>query len=336
MFKKYIYYSLYIYIMSNSWLDYPTTSNLFKQSYIKDFLDVSGDVYIRNGNINGINSDISMNGTLTCNSLTLTESTGAGINSDVQTALDGKQDLLISGTGIDISNDTISLNSGANENITQTTTTNGGSISFIEHLNEEDYIDITLNNTGTGTFFGLDSVNISGDGNSIITGVRLIDIHPTTNQNAGGAVVIEFDGSNWVNKGDPIRGKIQSNIPYVGVVNISWDGNIIALGTKRTFSPDGGVTTYKGYIETFKYVNSSWVQIGQTFEHSDHYGYTINGDVLEFANNGLTITFNAGGVIVYDYDEQSNLWVSRGPTISTSTHIDITEDGNTISTKWNS
>jgi len=37
--------------MSNSWLDYPTTSNLFKQSYIKDFLDVSGDVYIRNGNI---------------------------------------------------------------------------------------------------------------------------------------------------------------------------------------------------------------------------------------------------------------------------------------------
>ena len=107
--------------MSNSWLDYPTTSNLFKQSYIKDFLDISGDVYIRNGNINGINADISMNGTLTCNSLTLTESTGAGINSDVQTALDGKQDALITGSGISLVGDT--LNVASVDTITSTTGT---------------------------------------------------------------------------------------------------------------------------------------------------------------------------------------------------------------------
>ena len=112
MFKS-IFNTHYIYnIMSNSWLDYPTTSNLFKQSYIKEFFDISGDLYVRNNNISGINSDISMNGTLTCNSLILTESTGAGINGDVQTALDGKQDILTSGSGIDITDDTISAIGG--------------------------------------------------------------------------------------------------------------------------------------------------------------------------------------------------------------------------------
>ena len=157
--------------MSNSWLEHPNISNLFNQTYMKDFLDISGDLYIRNHNINGINSDISMNGTLTCNSLTLTEGTGAGINSDVQTVLDGKQDLLTAGTGVDISNDTISLNSGGDiVNITQSQTdVYGSSISVTATIKETDFYypvsPYTTTSTGTTLNWSMHTLAMSGDGN---------------------------------------------------------------------------------------------------------------------------------------------------------------------------
>ena len=77
--------------MSKSWLYDSSNSNIFKQSYMKDFLDVSGDIYIRNGNLIATN-DISMNGNVSCNDISLTVPfSSSGINSDVSGALALKQ-----------------------------------------------------------------------------------------------------------------------------------------------------------------------------------------------------------------------------------------------------
>jgi hypothetical protein len=344
--------------MSNVWLQHPTTSNLLKKSYIKTFVDISGDVYVRNENIEGFNSDISMNGTIICDSLTLTESTGAGVNTDIQTANNLKQNVVSSGTGITLSGDTISASDGGLINVSETNTTSFGStVNLMGHLYEENYINVALNNTGYGTFFGLNCVNMSGDGTTFITGVSLIDVHPTTNQNAGGAVVIKRVGSSWVKKGSHIWGKIASQIPYQGTVEISWDGNIVALGTLRWFSD--GVTTYGGYIETYKYVGSSWVQMGQTINGVDINARGIGTQSFKFANNGLTMIFPSNWanspngpdyeVFVYDYNNSTELWVLRsrisaeynnywGGFLTSSSiyfgsytgYMDITEDGNTM------
>lgn len=98
--------------MSNSWIEYQSTSNLLKKTYMKDFLDVSGEMYVRNGSIN-IDGNITAGGDLTCKSINLASGAlDSGVNSAVQTALDGKQATLTAGTNITITGDTISSSSG--------------------------------------------------------------------------------------------------------------------------------------------------------------------------------------------------------------------------------
>ena len=81
--------------MSNNWVEQQSTSNLLKKTYMKDFLDVSGEMYVRNGSIN-IEGNITATGDLTCKNISLvTGSLDSGINSDVQTALNSKQATLI-------------------------------------------------------------------------------------------------------------------------------------------------------------------------------------------------------------------------------------------------
>jgi hypothetical protein len=98
--------------MSNNWVEQPSTSNLLKKTYMKDFLDVSGEMYVRNGNIN-VEGNITANGDLTCKNISLvTGSLDSGINVDVQTALDEKQNTLTAGTNITINGETISSSAG--------------------------------------------------------------------------------------------------------------------------------------------------------------------------------------------------------------------------------
>ena len=104
-------YDFYI-NMSNNWVQYPSTSNLFKKTYIKDFLDVSGEMYIRNGSMN-VSGNITTTSDLTCKNVSLASGAlDSGINSDVQTALDGKQATLTAGSNITIDGSTISSSGG--------------------------------------------------------------------------------------------------------------------------------------------------------------------------------------------------------------------------------
>ena len=104
--------------MSNNWVQYPSTSNLLKKTYIKDFLDVSGEMYIRNGSMN-ISGNVTATGDLTCKNLSLASGAlDSGVNSDVQTALDGKQATVTAGSNITINGSTISSSSSLGGGIT--------------------------------------------------------------------------------------------------------------------------------------------------------------------------------------------------------------------------
>ena len=104
--------------MSNAWVQYPSTSNLLKKTYIKDFLDVSGEMYIRNGSMN-ISGNVTATGDLTCKNLSLASGAlDSGVNSDVQTALDGKQATVTAGSNITINGSTISSSSSLGGGIT--------------------------------------------------------------------------------------------------------------------------------------------------------------------------------------------------------------------------
>ena len=44
--------------MDNAWLQYGPASNKFKQTYVRGFMDVSGNVIIRNGSLNITNGNV--------------------------------------------------------------------------------------------------------------------------------------------------------------------------------------------------------------------------------------------------------------------------------------
>lgn len=98
--------------MSNNWVEQSSTSNLLKQTYMKGFLDVSGEMYVRNGSIH-IGGNITTGGNLTCKTiLLLTGSLDNGVNGVVQTALNEKQNTLSAGTNITIDGVNISSTAG--------------------------------------------------------------------------------------------------------------------------------------------------------------------------------------------------------------------------------
>jgi len=345
--------------MSNSWLDYPTTSNLFKQSYIKEFIDISGDLYVRNNNISGINSDISMNGTLTCNSLTLTESTGAGINGDVQTALDGKQDILTSGGGIDITGDTISAIGGGGGVDTLTES----SSSVINGFNLElDWDSSDYESQYTSGRWG-DGARISDDGNTILLGMPLLD-NPIggTNNNISAMVAYRKTNGTWSKLGTHVFAiNEHSAIPYLGDLQISSDGQYIVHGSEN--DPNNST---KGFVAAYKLVGNSWVQHGNTIRggpgttnEPDDYrklGKTMlitnSGNTIVAANNNKHST-SPYKVMVWDLigstwslransnlsSQSNNYWNGTFPIASydnnntffgTFRMIDVTPDGNTI------
>jgi hypothetical protein len=108
---------------------------------MKDFLDVSGDVYVRNGNIIATN-DISMNGNIVCNALSLTiPYTSSGVNPDVSGAISLKQNTLTAGSGITIDGTVIN----ASEGTTISTITNDGTTI---NVNSDTNISGNLNVAG--------------------------------------------------------------------------------------------------------------------------------------------------------------------------------------------
>ena len=134
--------------MSKSWLHDSANSNIFKQSYMKDFLDVSGDVYIRNGNLIATN-DISLNGNVSCNSLSLTVPfSSSGVNPDVSGALALKQNTLIAGSGITIDGTTI--NAASVGGGVSTITSDGTTININSVTNISGNLSITGNLSADG------------------------------------------------------------------------------------------------------------------------------------------------------------------------------------------
>lgn len=62
--KNHPYYTHTPSFLIPNWNVYPYYSNAFVQTYIKDFVDISGNLVVRNANLNVLNGDISFNGSM--------------------------------------------------------------------------------------------------------------------------------------------------------------------------------------------------------------------------------------------------------------------------------
>ena len=143
--------------MNNGWLQYASTSNRIKKTYIQGFLDVSGNVIIRNAGLKMTSGDISMNGNI--------ESSG--------TAEFGLTN--ISGYDLTTTNDALikkNLDVTQNLNVSNASVLNGNvgigtSSSFTKALDVSGNVNISKNLNVENMFT---SGNITVDGNSLLNG----------------------------------------------------------------------------------------------------------------------------------------------------------------------
>jgi uncharacterized repeat protein (TIGR01451 family) len=154
------------------------------------------------------------------------------------------------------------------------------------------------------------SVSLSANGNILAIGAR----GNSGNGNAAGHVrIYEWNGSNWVQRGNDIDGEAADNQSGTSV-SLSSNGNTLAIGAP--FNDDNGA--WAGHARIYEWSGIAWVQRGSDIDGEaagDEFGSSVslssNGNIIAIggAQNDGNGT-NAGHVRVYEWN--GTAWQQRG------------------------
>lgn len=145
-----------------SWNIYPYKSNAFIQTYIKDFVDISGNLVVRNQNVNVLNGDISFNSNMYLQ-------TSFNANSIITTGnIIATNNFLLTGTGYAQINGNVFLGNTITKNLlTNNLVGNSNTINGNLYIRGSLYIltgNIYLNSLAYPFIHGLNTNNISFGG----------------------------------------------------------------------------------------------------------------------------------------------------------------------------
>jgi len=211
--------------------------------------------------------------------------------------IDGESSANYSGCSVGISADGLIVAIGAYGN-DNTNGTDAGHVRVYQY-NGANWIQLgqDIDGEAAGDFAGW-AVDLSANGLSVIISSRLND---GNGSNAGRARVFNYNGINWVQKGQSIDGEFANNNCWV--VAISDDASTIAYSSKDNTSNTGSVRVYK-------YSGGSWVKQGLDIDGEN--GNDFSGYSVSFSYGGDTIAIgaiyndgsytNAGHVRVYTLD----------------------------------
>lgn len=186
------------------------------------------------------------------------------------------------GGSIDIDDDGNTLVVGAYKSNTER-----GSV-FIYDYNGTSWVQRgqTLNGVNNYDQFGFD-VSMSNDGNTIAVGSKGWDANPNNSTyEIGEALVYDWNGSAWVQRGTSIQGT--NFFDQCGFsVSLSGNGNRLAVGYK------GSNTAFSaaGLVCIFDWNGSAWMQNGDTI-----YGDGLNvysGHSVSLSNDGAILAIGA-------------------------------------------
>jgi hypothetical protein len=194
-------------------------------------------------------------------------------------------------------------------------------------------IDGLVANEQSGT-----SNDLNADGTVLIVGApRALD----NGIMKGKARVYEWNGTNWIQRGDDLIGTNQGDV-FGEAVSISSDGNTIAIGAPGFLNPSYlGPTGPTGYTRIFEWNGTSWIQKGADVDSDNtnaSFGSTLSLDAAgtTFIAGGYSFVNGALGFVkIYTWNGSN--WVQKGQTILgdnpsdfLGTDVDINEDGSII------
>lgn len=176
------------------------------------------------------------------------------------------------------------------------------------------------------------SVALSADGNTVAIGA------PSYSSFPGSATIFNYDGTNWVQKGNTITGEV-NNDNFGWSVSISADGNIVAIGIYK----NDGAGVDAGQVRVYEYDSNNWLQKGNNIDGevaNDRFGFSVS-----LSDDGNTLVAGApqhtenayqdGQVRVFNFD--GNSWIQLGSSIHGESigdwlgwSVDISGDASTI------
>ncbi len=193
-----------------------------------------------------------------------------------------------------------------------------------------------INGEASGDQFGY-SVKLSADGNTFVAGALYAD--PISNGN-GEVSIYEFNGTDWVPKGDDIPGE-QTNGNFGLSVDISADGNTI-ISAESEFKSGNGDRI--GRARIFSWNGTTWIQKGSNIDGMGDFDkigirVAINSTANIIAIKGLLGVGGSsaleGNTRIFKFNGTN--WVQLGQTIYGQTGdnsgfgLEFSTTGNTIS-----
>lgn len=186
-----------------------------------------------------------------------------------------------------------------------------------------------INASDSGGVFG-QSLSLNAIGNVIVVGAPgfLAGLSAP-----GYARVFEWDGTNWIQRGNDIIGE-GADDSCGGSVSISDDGLIIAVGA----SSNSGSQNSAGHVRIFEWDGTNYTQLGNDIDGEA--AMDASGQSIDLNASGNTIAIGAAGnddggttaghVRIYEWD--GNAWIQKGADIDgdgsfgTSTAMDGSGD----------
>jgi len=167
--------------------------------------------------------------------------------------------------------------------------------------------------------FSGSSVALNGAGDVVAIGSPQENA-PYGHPERGAVTVYEWDGSDWMKRGDRIEGEADGDISGSAVV-ISSLGDVIAIGAYL----NDGISDTEGHVRVFDWDGSDWSQRGDDIDGESKYDYSgyslamsADGDRLA---SGARYTSEGGGefaghVRVFDWQESESVNPTTSPVPS--------------------
>ena len=189
------------------------------------------------------------------------------------------------------------------------------------------------------------SVDINSAGTIIIAGEENYDLLDalgnTVFSNCGRAVIYEWSGSAWVQKGSNIVGDSAADL-LGRSVSINAAGDIVAVGIPyydAAGQTDAGAVKVYEWDPSLNSGNGDWAQKGSTITDTTPSSNARFGRYVSISDAGTTVAIYTDGgqkTLVYEWDGATTAWVQKGAELvspfsqDTGQHMHISGDGLTV------
>jgi hypothetical protein len=260
-----------------SWLQYGNTMNKFKSSYIKGFLDICGNLTVREGNMTMLQGDISVNGTINVNGtdivsqITNTSNDLASLTSQMD-----ENDIIATVTYVDASVNAIATAIALKANVDSPIFTGNVGIGTNNPSSTLDISgDANILGTITATSFVGDGSGITGLASGGITPQQILDISQNTH-----ALVSVVNPTNY----DTVYG-------YNAMTSHTGGNSATCIGYDAGSLSNGRHSTYIGYKAGYSNLGGDY----HGHQYNTSVGYQSGSNVVAGTYTyNTTIGYNAG------------------------------------------